>query len=228
MFYKKWILIIITIIFILNVGNFLDVTDNPRNVDIIVSLGGGTQKRLEKSVELFQLGYSKTGKLIYTGPTSYRTKRKNYTVLKKKDFFNKHGISNEHLVHIKAGNTYREVRHVGEYMLRNHLHSVLFVTDPPHSRRVKFLANSICDYDENNLSVYVAGTDPEWWDKNRFFLHKNAIIFVTSELLKFPYNYLAFGILKKYGLYDFVKENFGKTIHKIKDHINLFIGKEWK
>jgi len=227
--YKGLILaIVIPLLLFLNAGNFLDVTDEPLKVDIIVSLGGGTQKRLEKSLELFKYGYSKTDKLIYTGTSAYRTKIIDYTVHQKRYFFEKRGIMNENLVHIKAGNTYREVKYVKEYMLQNHLKSVLFVTDPPHSRRVKFLAHSISNYNKDNLRVFVVGSDVEWWRKGSFFLHKNAIVFTISELMKLPYNYIAFGILKEYGVYEFVKKNFGVTIHKVKDLINESISREWE
>ena len=230
MSYKKWIFMIFVFMIFLNLGRFFDITDEPRKVDIIVYLGGGAIERLEKTLELYQKGYSKSGKLIYTGHRLYRTTGKNYTLHDKKEFFMTHGVLATNLIHRRenTGNTVREVRSVKKYMLAHDLQSVIFVTDPPHARRVKMLAEHISCFDDAKLEYFVIGTDVEWWKKSTYYLERNALIFVAGEMIKLPYNYLTYGILEKYGLLQFVKDNFKETSDKLKDIINRFLRKEWE
>lgn len=161
MFYKKWIYLIFALIVFVNLGRFFDITDEPRKVDIIVYLGGGSIERIEKTLELYQKGYSQSGKLIYTGHRLYQTTGKNYKLYDKKEFFISHGILATNLIYDKknTGNTVREVKFVKKYMLAHQLHSVIFVTDPPHSRRVKMLAEHIANYEDVKLKFFVIGTD---------------------------------------------------------------------
>ncbi len=235
MSYKKWIylifgFIIFGFIVFINLGRFFDITDQPRKVDIIVYLGGGSIERIEKTLELYQKGYSKTNKIIYTGHHLYHTALKNYKLHDKKEFFISHGVLATNLIHGKknTGNTVREVMFVKKYMLSHHLHSVIFVTDPPHSRRVKMLAEDIANYKDAKLKFFVVGTDVAWWKKSTYFLERNALVFVASEMIKLPYNYFTYGILKKYGLLQFVKDNFKETFDKFKSRINRFIQGEWE
>lgn len=230
MFYKKWIYLFFAFIIFVNLGRFFDITDEPRKVDVIVYLGGGAIERIEKTLELYQKGYSQSGKLIYTGNRLYQTTRKNYTLHDKKEFFISHGVLATNLIHGKqnTGNTVREVEFVKKYMLAHHLHSVIFVTDPPHSRRVKILAEHIANYEDAKLKFFVIGTDVVWWEKSTYYFERNALIFVASEMIKLPYNYLTYGILEKYGWLQFVKDNFKDTFDKLKYIINRFIQKEWE
>jgi len=230
MFKKKWMYLIIIFLIFFNLGNIFDRTDKPRKVDIIVYLGGGSVERIEKTLELYNKGYSTTNKVIFTGYRLYRSSKKNYTLHNKKEFFINHGILINNIIHANknTGNTVREVRFVKKYMLEQHLHSVMFVTDPPHSLRVKMLAEEIADFSGNNLEYFVIGTDVQWWDKSTYYLQKNALLFVASEMIKLPYNYITYGILEKYGWLEFVKEHFQGVFHKLKIAINNLINKQWE
>lgn len=66
------------------------------------------------------------------------------------------------------------------------------------------------------------------WKKSTYYLERNALLFVASEMIKLPYNYLTYGILEKYGLLQFVKDNFKETFDKLKYTINRFMQKEWE
>jgi len=218
-------------IFMLNLGNLLDVTTTPKKVDILVYLGGGGVERIDKTLELYQKGYVLSNTVIYTGSRYYHESLASREIdpqYSKKTFFIKNGIKKENLIHLFASNTMEEIRSIKKYMLKNRFHSVMFVTDPPHSRRVKILANNILDFSQLNLQVYIVGSDISWWDKDTYFLTKNGLLFVLLETIKIPYNYIAYGILEKYGLLITIKENFGSYFHSIKRFFIDKISREWE
>ena len=192
--------VLFSVIFIsifINLGELFDITKEPKKTDVIVYLGGGERERMEKALELYKLGYSKTDKLIFTSSLTFYIDKK--TVIDKKVYFTEHGILEHNLVHAKkVKNTMEEVLFVKNYMLRHNLKSVIFVSDPPHSRRIIFLAQSIADYKKSGLSCSVVGSDVNWWEKKHYYRQIKAIAMTVSELIKLPYNYFVYGILKKF------------------------------
>ncbi len=196
-FFTTVLLSVIFVSIFTNLGEFLDITEEPKKTDVIVYLGGGERERMEKALELYKLGYSKTDKLIFTSSLTFYIDNK--TVIDKKVYFTEHGIIEHNLVHAKkVKNTMEEVLFVKNYMLRHNLKSVIFVSDPPHSRRIIFLAQSIADYKKSGLSCSVVGSDVNWWDKKHYCRQRKAIAMTVSELIKLPYNYFVYGILKKF------------------------------
>ena len=193
-----FITILLSVIFasiFINLGEFLDITEEPQKTDVIVYLGGGGPERMEKTLELYKLGYSKTGKVIFTSSPTLHIDKK--TVIDKKVYFSEHGIPEHNIVHAKkTKNTMEEVLFVKNYMLQHKLKSVIFISDPPHSRRIIFLAQSIAKYNEANLSCSVVGSDVNWWNKKYYYREIKAIAMTVSELIKVPYNYLVYEILK--------------------------------
>lgn len=197
---KKYlfITILLSVMFIpifINLGELLDITEEPQKTDLIVYLDGGGVERMEKTLELYKLGYSKTGKIIFTASPTHHIDRK--TVIDKKVYFTEHGIPKDNLVHAKkVKNTMEEVLFVKNYMLRHKLKSVIFVSDPPHSRRIIFLAQSIAKYNANGLSCSVVGSGVNWWEKKHHYRHIKAIASTVYELIGLPYNYIVYGIVK--------------------------------
>ena len=62
---------ILLILFFLNLGNFLDVSKNAKNAELIVCLGGGEKNlRIEKSISIYQNG----NLLLITGGTEFTIK----------------------------------------------------------------------------------------------------------------------------------------------------------
>jgi len=181
----------------INLGEFLDITEEPKKTDVIVYLGGGGYERMGKALELYKLGYSKTDKLIFTSSLTFYIDKK--TVIDKKVYFTEHGILEHNLIHAKkVKNTMEEVLFVKNYMLRHDLKNVIFVSDPPHSRRIIFLAQSIAEYKKSGLSCSVVSSDVNWWNKKYYYKKRKAIAMTISELIKLPYNYFLYGILKKF------------------------------
>ena len=75
-------------------------------------------------------------------------------------------------------------------MISNNLHSVVFVTDAPHSRRIHYFIKNIANYKDNNLNHVIVSTDNEWWDRDRFYTDPEAVIFVVNESIKLIYYYI--------------------------------------
>ena len=62
---------ILLILFFLNLGNFLDISQEPRKTELIVCLGGGEKNlRIEKSISIYQNG----NLLLITGGTEFTIK----------------------------------------------------------------------------------------------------------------------------------------------------------
>ena len=210
--------IIIISFLVMNLGSFFDITKKPEKTDVIVCLGGGGIERLTKSLDLYLKGYSKSDKLVLTGTTKFNKKENKIA------FFMRHGIPREKIIFLKGtSNTMYEVLILKNYLLKNNMKNVTFITDPPHSRRIIFLANTIAKYTRDGLSCFVVGSDVAWWNKESYYDNNKAIRFVISELLKLPFNYIVYGIIKPLGLYEPLKENIGGLMYFIKHNIQRLL-----
>ena len=228
---KRYLFLIIIIsLFLLNLGRLLDVTVPPRKSDIIVYLGGGLNEPAEKSLLLYQKGYSKSGKIIYTGPkrffyTQYFGKL-NRSV-DKKSFFLEHGLRPEQLIYNNASNTMKEIKFVKHYLIKHGLQSALFVTDPTHSRRVMLLSK-LAGYKRSGIRITIVGSGVKWWDPSFYYLSKEGLAYSLLEVIKIPHNILFYGLLQRFGLAEAAKEHFGSLYQHIKsDFLSLF-ARIWK
>ncbi len=223
--FKRRILIIssfsiLFIILLMNLGRFLDITDVPNKADIIVYLGGGWSERLEKSLQLYKLGYSKTDKIILTGSLIGRLSKEDLNGFYKIEYLKAHGVHEKNIIFAEdTGNTMKEVVFVKNYMLKHRHKSVIFVSDPPHSRRILFLANFINNYDDANLSCIVVGSDADWWNRLHYYKDREARNFVKSEMSKLVHNFIAYGVLQKFGFLNVVRESFGPMIYFFKEDV---------
>ena len=205
------------IIVLMNLGRFLDISDAPQKADIILSLGGGYIERVEKSLELYKLGYSKTDKIILTGSLIGKLSKKDLNGFHKVKYLKEHSIPEKNIIYAKnTDNTMQEVLFVKNYMLKHHYRSVIFVSDPPHSRRILFLAKFVNNYDDVNLSSIVVGSDVQWWNRTDYYKDEEARRFVKSEMSKLVHNFIAYGILQKLELLEIVKDNFAPIINFLK------------
>ena len=181
-------------------------------------------KRLEKSLELYKLGYTKTNKIILTGSLIGRLSEKDLIGFYKKKYLQEHGVPEKSIIYAEGtGNTMREVLFIKNYMLAHHYKSTIFVSDPPHSRRIMFLAKVINNYDDANLSCVVVGSDVKWWDRIHYYKNKKARRDVISEISKLVHNTIAYGVLQKFGLLEVVKETFAPLIHFFRVDIYKYI-----
>ncbi len=187
----KRLLFIASLIFLLvissKLGRFLDITQSPKQVDIIVCLGGGWVERLDKTSQIYKLGFSKENKIILTGTLIGKLSENDLHGFYKIPYLKKKGIDESEIIFAKKTyTTYQEVQFVKNYMIKNDYKSVIFVSDPPHSKRIQYSANSL-KYSDNNLSCMIVGSDVSWWNKDNFYRNLIAIKMSIKELGKLLY-----------------------------------------
>ena len=181
----------------LNLGNFMDVTKEPKKADIIVALGGGTSEyRLKKAISLYKQGMSKSKIFIYTGKDTTNNSFQGFN--SKKQYILSQEIKNENIFHINKSmitNTMEELFFIKKYMLYNNYKSVIFVSDSEHSRRIETLANIIADYEENGLEFSIVSCNPTNWDKNSYYTNKLSLVATMREAMKLVYNLIKYNSL---------------------------------
>lgn len=193
-------IIFITIFFLLmfvyaflNLDNFIDVTIKPKKADIIVSLGGDYSGcRLKKALSLYEEGLSKSGEFIYTGVDKLGL------VSSRKQFLIDNKVDKKKIIHINKKlitNTMEEIFFIKKYMLYNNLKSVLIVSHPQHSRRIRTLSKYIANYKESGLNLYIASCNPSWWNKNTYNLNDTSFKVTMREMIKLVYNVVKYSPL---------------------------------
>lgn len=176
----------------MNLGKFVDTTEPPKNADLIVSLGGDTDCRVKKTVELYKEGYVKSKKIFLTGQKLYR---KGFNIQK---FLLANGVVNENILNVNPEIVYgtmEEILFMKEYMLTNHYKSVIFVSHPFHARRIATLANNIANYNQVGLQFTIVGCDSPWWDRTYYYKKLIAIKYTLLEIIKLPYNLVKYSPL---------------------------------
>ena len=126
---------ILLILFFLNLGNFLDVSKNAKNAELIVCLGGGEKNlRIEKSISIYQNG----NLLLITGGTEFTIKdpMKDDRISYLAKYPN---IRYEYNPSLK--NTADELIFIKEIIKNNNFKSVTIVSDRYHTRRIEYYRN---------------------------------------------------------------------------------------
>lgn len=178
----------------LNLGNFIDVTEEPKKVDIIVSLGGDYSGcRLKKAVSLYKDGVSKSDMFVYTGADTAGASLKD--VDSRKQYLLNQNIKKEDILHISKKlitNTMEEIFFIKKYMLHHGYKSVIFVSHPQHSRRISSLANLIAGYKDAGLSLSIVSCNPGWWKKSMYYTSRTSFLVTMHEMEKLFYNLLKY------------------------------------
>ena len=156
----------------LDAERWLDVTEEPVRSEIVACLGGGTTERVEKSIEMVEKGYADT--MLLLGESWY-----NQPYLKR----HKGNIVVE--IDERPKNTEEEIRFIVNYMKKHRYKSVLIVTDPPHSARVKVL---LWHYGEKGQQYRILGSDVSWWNADDYYRNAKARSFVWHEMVKVVYS----------------------------------------
>lgn len=191
---KTIILILISITLLLGIsrlGYFLDVSSEEKSVDVIVSLGGDNGTRIHKVLSLYKKNLSKSGKIILTGVDDFDPKMKIYELDWRASYLEKKGIKKDNIVfNSEVENTLEEVFFLKKYMIEHDMHSVMFVTDAPHSRRVQFFASNVANYENSNINYIIVATQNDWWEKDKYYSNPEAVISVVNECIKLTYYYI--------------------------------------
>ena len=187
--YVMVILVCILIIFFFNAGKYLDITRKPIKSDLIVCFGGGGSRRIQKSMNLYNKGYAKKKLLLLTG---YQDSNKKYLI--------KHYPEARYIVGPHANSSGEEIRFIKTYMVEHHYKSVIIVSDPYHTRRIKILTDLISVKNDEKLSYVFVSSGISWWHRNKYYQNPRAIKSALGESLKIPYAYLYFGLIEKLGI----------------------------
>ncbi len=172
----------------LNYGHWMDATQEPVKSDVIVCLGGGTPERLNRAVELYQKGYSKSTSMMLVGE-SYDTKEYLQTTYPQTPIVQHHAPKN----------TKEEVAYIKRYMLQQGYKTALVVTDPPHSRRVSVLGSVLSVEDESDLTLRMVSSEVNWWKAKSYYNDERSGETVLSESMRILYSILCYGIVEKVG-----------------------------
>ncbi len=206
---KKIFILAIIVALFLNLGNFLDVTRKPLKSDLIVCLGGGGVERINTAIDLYDKNYSIKNDFLLMGDRH----QAEWKIRANKKLYKK--IKNINMSYTKKfKNTMEELKYIGEYMKLKHYKSILIVTDPYHSRRVKLLIQTF-KKNLNFFSTYtIASSGLKWWNKYLFFLNEKSIIVSITEYAKIVYNFLKYSLPRN----NIIFRNLDKLSRIIKEY----------
>lgn len=209
MFKITIILLILYIYLFLNLGEYLDISNPPKQTDLLVCLGGGIDKnRIKKTIELYENGFLQTNTVIFTGIKNID------------ENINKHFEKKEVIVNNSVKNTMEEILYIKKFLIENNLSSVIFITEAPHSRRIKFFWDYFGENLEN-IEFSVVSSELETWDSENYYKNKINRKYAFSELTKLVYNFFIYGILENVGLKEKFESTYQKELSKSKNELNI-------
>jgi uncharacterized SAM-binding protein YcdF (DUF218 family) len=216
---------LLCIISYLNLGKFLDVTENPTKTDLLVCLGGGDYKiRVQKTVEIYKKGLDTSNIIILTGfVNSPRDVKQGIVEDRRLTFLKKYAPNATVILNKTLENTAQEVTYVKRYMLKHHLSNVTFVTEPPHSRRILMLFSMVSLAGDEHLSARVVGADYKNWHRDRYYEDEFARNYALSEVAKIIYALLEYKVLKPLGVLPWFEKTFSKDINATKKHLQVYL-----
>lgn len=189
---KKIIFLLITFFVIIlgikNLGYFFDITTEAKSTDVIVSLGGDNGNRIKKTLELYEKNLSASHKIIITGVDNFDPTMKIHELDWRANYLIQKGVKTTDIVfNSEARNTFEEMKFIKQYLNEHNMTKVMIVTDPPHSRRIVFFANTVLKYPKSHLELQIVGSENYWWDAKNYYTNPEAIIFVINESVKYTY-----------------------------------------
>lgn len=225
---KIFIILILTFIPILfivpNLGNFLDISEAPKQSDILVCLGGGTIERIEKTLELYKQDFSTKKIILLTGDNRTKKDIDNNIDDKRIQYLKANNLEKVNFFHEKLpSSTIEEVIFIKNYLKKNNYNSAIIISDAPHTKRIKYLLENIAKEENNDLIFNLVKSDTKWWKKETYYLEKKAQTFVISESGKLLYSFVKYSIFDKLGLLTFFEKHItpiAKIIKKEFDSIN--------
>lgn len=213
-------LIIIFILFLLfyaknNLGYFYDISvSSVDKGDVIICMGGGNGKRLKKSIEIFKKINPKYHYVLSSDANQKDRDRKN-TILIKENFKRIKYLS-------FTKNTYEELKIIKDFIQKNNLNNIIFISEPTHSRRIDILIKNFYKFNELNIKYTIISYNSVWWDKNNIFKSKKSIKSIIIETTKIIYNLIYYNLiiylnldLKKQKFIDDLKKLFITNINKL-------------
>lgn len=172
-----------------SLGEWLVIKPNEYRVDAIVVLSGGGPKRLTHGIDLYKRGLAP--QLWYTGnaPAEGMTTFTDAQLARK--FAIEQGVPEQAISLLSTTSTWEDGREIAAKVSREHVHSVLLVTDWYHSRRALCVARHQLTGTGASL-YYSPSTDPTygpdgWWYSEEEFLAVNNEL-IKSALYRLKYD----------------------------------------
>lgn len=219
LFFTILIFIILGTFIILNLGNFLDISEAPKKSDIIVSLGGGDLDRVKKSLELYNKNFSTKNILILTG----NNENINDPRIK---YIKSNNTSEINIIEIfDTKNTYEEMIFIKTFLIEKNYTSAIIVSDAPHSKRIKYLLDTIKTKNSSNLEFNIVSSSGQWWNKELYYKNIRARIFATLESIKLLFSYFRYGLIEKIGMSDVVDELIPSADNELKKQTEKYLYK---
>ncbi len=176
--------VLLSLFIFLNLGKWMDVTEQPVRSDIIVCLGGGTVERVKKSIELLEQGYAGKQVLLLIGESWYN-----------QPYIAKNHPEISIIIDEGPTNTMEEVLYINNYMKEYDYKSALIVTDPPHSRRVSLLSSLLSVEDDETMTFHIIDSGVKWWDREYYYKNERARESVQYEIVGIFYSLITYGRL---------------------------------
>jgi uncharacterized SAM-binding protein YcdF (DUF218 family) len=185
----------LVLLLFLALGYIVDAGQKPVKSDLIVSLGGGDGRRIKEALRLYQKGYSKSGKFLYTGREIVNPALKPPYSFSKHAFLIRNGVPAEKILYVPRGvifNTAEELFFIRDYMQRHGYKSVLIVSSPEHTGRIHLLGRWVASFDKAGLKLHTASFHKPHWHRATYFLSPANRHAAFLELEKMIYNMLKY------------------------------------
>ncbi len=174
------LLLILAIFAVRNLGHWLIKQDALEPADVIVVLSGGLPYRAEGAADIFRSGYAPEVWIsLPAGPQKQLEEMGIHFVGEEeydREVLIHQGVPESHVSFFphEIVNTEEEIAEIASQMRAQGKHTVIIVTSPEHTRRVRALWNAIAGHEPKNgmkAIVRAAPTDPfdadHWWRTTR-------------------------------------------------------------
>ncbi len=209
----------ITALYVLTAGWLLDASQKPKKADIIAVLGGDWEGyRVKTDLKLFNEGYATKNKILLNiWQDSHIVDADGKIYRSERAFLLSKGVKQSQIGKIEAaGHTMNEIKFIKAYMLAHGYRSIIIVTDPPHTRRVKMLA-SLARYEDAGITVLTVGAEVPWWNRSFYLGNSTARHYVMLETLKIPFNFIMYGVLEPLHLLETLRPHLHEPVHRLKE-----------
>jgi uncharacterized SAM-binding protein YcdF (DUF218 family) len=179
-------LIVCGVIVFRGLGRWLVREDSPAHADAIVVLSGGLPSRAEGAAKYFALGYA--GEVWITKPEGPADEFKALGI----SYSGEEEYSRQVLIHMHVPesdvlilpgtiiNTQQEVEVIVRELRKENKSSVIIVTSPQHTRRVKALWKKLAD---KNLTATVTAAPDDTFDAEHWWRNTRDALSVVREIL---------------------------------------------
>ena len=179
-------LIVCGVIVFRGLGRWLVREDSPAHADAIVVLSGGLPSRAEGAAKYFALGYA--GEVWITKPEGPADEFKALGI----SYSGEEEYSRQVLIHMHVPesdvlilpgtiiNTQQEVEVIVRELRKENKSSVIIVTSPQHTRRVKALWQKLAD---KNLTATVTAAPDDTFDAAHWWRNTRDALSVVREIL---------------------------------------------